>query len=340
MLLKEGTINEKKGNGMFIEFDDEYMDMDFYLHKTSDYNYIKRKYSPNYMKYGSYISLYTDNYEEKLGYFYLACLMSVKPIYKFSSYTRYAELLEFGFNNNNLEQIKFLLDYLIEYAALRGCFFIKVKTKEKSFEKFYELLRTYKHTEDEKYIYLDFKPIKHKFAKHLINYEGDKVSIEELYHLHQMKFDVKKDVCIYTLKDNQRFIVDRKTRKITYPEKMVNIDKKYYKLNQDSFNLMHLVIFDDYEYKNKIIDVGYKLEGYDYKLIKVDDTLLTFENFKHDENYKIYDDFYNFATKAYKEYGFYVLHVCGPATFEFKTFYAKFSKEWTFLPKYAGEDVD
>ena len=34
--------------------------------------------------------------------------------------------------------------------------FIKVKTKEKSFNKFYELLRTYKHTEDEKNIYNSF----------------------------------------------------------------------------------------------------------------------------------------------------------------------------------------
>ena len=340
MRSKNVEIKGKVLDDLFIELDDEYMDMDFYYDKKSDYNYIKRKYEHNYMKYGSYISLYRNEYEEKLGYFYLACCMSVKPIYKYPSYTRYAELLEFGFVNNNLEQVKFLIDYLIEYAAARGSLFIKVKTKEKSFKKFYEILRTYKHTEDDKFIYLEFEPVDYDFARHLIKYADDKLSIKELYHLLSMGFSVEKDICKYELQDKDCFIVDRKTRKVTYPERMINIDPKYNTLNQDSLSLMHLVISDDYDYKDKIIDVGYKLKGYDYELIKIGNHLLTFDNFKYDDEYKETDNFIEFAIKAYKEYGFTVLYICEKAKFDFKKFYASFSKSWNYLPNYAGEAVE
>lgn len=338
MRLTNVEIKGKIADDMFIELDDEYMDMDFYYDKKSDYNYIKRKYEHNYMKYGSYVSLYKNDYEEKLGYFYLACSMSVKPIYKYTSYTRYAELLEFGFVNNNLDQIKFLIDYLIEYAAQRGSFFIKVRTKEKSFEKFYELLREYKHTEDDKFIYLEFEPIEYDFAKHLVKYNDDKLSIKELYHLHSMGFQVEKDICKYELKDKDLFIVDRKTRKVTYPERVINIDSKYETLNQDSLSLMHLIIFDDYDYKGKIIDVGYRISGYDYEFIKIGHQLLTFDRFKYDEYYNVNENFEEFAIKAYKEYGFIVLYICEKAKFEFKKFYASFSREWNYLPNYAGEE--
>ena len=80
--------------GLHIEKDDEYMDMDYYKHegKNSEYNYIKRKYEPNYNKSGDYISLYRDNYSEKLGYYYISAILSVKPIRNYPAYSRYCEL--------------------------------------------------------------------------------------------------------------------------------------------------------------------------------------------------------------------------------------------------------
>ena len=221
---------------------------------------------------------------------------------------------------------------------MSGSLFIKVKTKEKSFEKFYELLRTYKHTEDDKFIYLEFEPVEYEFAKHLVKYDDDKITIKELYHLNELKFKIEKDFCIYELYDKDCFIVDRKTRKVTYPDRIINRGSKYDTLNQDSFDLMNLVIFDDYEYANKIIDVGYKLDGYDYELIKVGSTLLSFDRFKYINGYEKNEAFKDFAIKAYKKYGFTVFFLCEHAKFYFKKFYASFSKEWNFLSKYADKD--
>lgn len=177
--------------------------MDYYREKTSNYNYIKRKYSSSYSKSGKYIGLY--NNDEKLGYFYTSCRLATKPIYKYSNYTRYLELIEFGFNNNNIEQIYFLLDYLIEYASQNSCNFIQIKTKKKSFIKFYELLQRYPHTIDNDYIYLDIEPIKYDFLNHITNYDNDKISLKDLY---SMGFKIKKDVCYFNLNDNEAQFLD------------------------------------------------------------------------------------------------------------------------------------
>jgi hypothetical protein len=79
--------------------------------------------------------------------------------------------------------------------------------------------------------------------------------------------------------------------------------------------------------------------GYDYEFIKIGHQLLTFDRFKYDEYYNVNENFEEFAIKAYKEYGFIVLYICEKAKFEFKKFYASFSREWNYLPNYAGEEV-
>ena len=47
---------------------------------------------------------------------------------------------------------------------------------------------------------------------------------------------------------------------------------------------MHLVIFDNYSYANKTIDVGYKINGFAYELIRIERELLTFEKIVNDED--------------------------------------------------------
>ena len=204
--------------------------------------------------------------------------------------------------------------------------------------KFYELLRTYKHTEDEKFIYLEFEPVNYEFAKHLISYEDDKITIKELYHLNQMGFEIQRDICKYELYDKDCFIVDRKTRKVTYPDRIINLKAKHYKLGQDALNIMQLVIFDDYTYSKKIVDTDFKIDGYDYSFIKIDDDLFTFDRFKYDDNYRVTEVFAPLCQKAYTEYDCSMLYICGEAKFDFKTFYARFSKEHNVLHKYAKKE--
>lgn len=339
MFLNGVEIKSKIENGLFIDLDDEYTDMDFYREKTSEYNYIRRKYDKNYTKFGKYVGLYTDIDRDKLGYFYIAPKISIKPIYKYGNYIRYSELLEFGFLNDNVEQVKFLVEYMIEFAAKSGSYFIRIHTKEKAFEKFYEVLRLYPHTEDEKYIYLDFEPVDYDFAKHLVNYEGDKLSIKELYHLNAIGFKVYENVCKYRLYDGDYFVVDRKTREIFYPDRVINVSENYRMLNRYSLTFMGAIIsFYDYRFANTTIDLGYELEGRDCRLIKIGSELFTMQPFMLDEDDRPDKAFLiEFSENAYKKHGFTSLYLWDFAKFKFEIFYARTGERRFFLPNYVEE---
>ena len=326
--------------GLHIEDDDEYKDMDYYRYdsKDSDYNYIKRKYEPNYNKSGDYISLYKDNYSEKLGYYYLTAILSIKPIYKYPGYTIYGELLEFGFVNNNLDEVKFLLDNMFEYASNCNMKFIKVKTKEKSFEKFYELLRTYKHTEDEKHIYLAVKNTKPERYRYLKHYKNDKLTIKELYQLLAAKFKVLKNTCELELPNNEKFVVNRKTRKVSYPKRFINLSNKLTTFSKEALDLMQVYSLSAYDYKDDIIDTNYHIDGFNYTVVKAGSEILAGKEVKYIENsYEKKDNFMDFVIKAHDEHGIRVLHVCEGSKFYVKSIWSTCSKEWNYLPSIIEE---
>lgn len=332
--MKEYYDEELDLQGLHIEDDDEYKDMDYYKFegKQSNYNYIKRKYEPNYNKPGEYISLYRDNYSEKLGYYYLSSYLTTKPYHLCDSYQRYGELREFGFVNNNVEDVKFLMNHMLEYASECALKFIKVKTKEKSFSKFYEFLRTYPHTEDEKHIYLDVKdshPVRYEHLKH---YEDDALTIKELYHLYAERFTILKDTCEYELFDGEKFVVDRKTRKVSYPSRFINLSNKHLYFSQAALDLMSLYKFEAYSYKNSIVDADYHIEGYDYSFIKIGNELLAFRDFKYEEGWKVKDSFIDFVYKVHNDLHINVLHICDSSKLKLKTLYASSGREWNYLP--------
>lgn len=338
--MKDFYDEELELSGLHIEDDDEYMDMDYYKHdgKNSDYNYIKRKYEPNYNKSGDYISLYKDNYSEKLGYYYMNTRLTIKPVHKCKSYEIFAELLEFGFVNNNVDDVKFLLDHMFNYASKCNAKFIKVKTKEKSFEKFYDLLRTYPHYEDQKHIYLDVVDSKPEEFIHLKHYEDDKLTIRELYHLHSARFKILENTCELELPNNEKFVVDRKTRKVSYPDRFINLSEKHLTYGQDAIDLMQLYSMSAYDYKDDIIDVNYHIEGYDYSFIKVGIELLAFKDFKYKkDSYEIKEGFIDFVIKAHEELGFYVLHICSGSKLILSPIYSTCSKEYNFLASIVEE---
>lgn len=326
--------------GLHIEDDDEYKYMDFYRYdgKDSDYNYIKRKYEPNYNKSGDYISLYKDNYSEKLGYYYLTSILSIKPTYKYPGYTIYGELLEFGFVNNNLDEVKFLLDNMFEYASKCNMKFIKVKTKEKSFEKFYELLRTYKHSEDEKHIYLAVKNTKPERYRYLKHYKNDKLTMKELYHLLGARFKVLKNTCELELPNDEKFVVNRKTRKVSYPKRFINLSNKLTTFSKEALDLMQVYSMSAYDYKDDIIDTNYHINGFNYTVVKAGSEILAGREVKYIENsYEKKDNFMDFVIKAHDEHGIRVLHVCEGSKFYVKSIWSTCSKEWNYLPSIIEE---
>ena len=334
MRIEDDILIAKTYNDLFIDLDDEYMDMDFYK-----YNYIKTKYKPNYMKPGKYIGLYREGWE-KVGYFYVSSLMGLKPVHTFPRYTRYFELLEFGFLNNNIEEVKFLIDYLIYYCRTMAGTFLKIKTTENDFNPFYELIKKYPHTSDAKYLYIDLDPIEYEFTKHLVSYEGDQLTIKDLYHLYSIGFEVYKDSCIMNLQNDEIIKIDRKTANIIYPNRFINIPNKYLKLNKNSYNLISYISFEKYNLLNKTIQMDYRLPGYDYELIKIDNKLLSFVNFKDIDACTTREDFPYFAFEAYVNNGFTSLHIITNAKFDFKHYYPRHRLQFVYLPKYCGEETE
>ena len=339
MRLKEDLIIPKTYKNLSIDLDDEYQDLDFYKMRQSNYNYIKRKYDDIYRKSGKYVGLY-KNESEKLGYFFVSKSILFKKTHIYPAYTRYLELLEFGFLSNELEEVEFLIDYLYYYCRACGGTYLKIKTKEKEFAPFYELIKKYNYTEDDKYLYIDLEPIDYEFARHLVHYEDDKLTIRDLYFLQVMGFDIFRDKCVANLYKDRYIIVDRKTKRISYPDNIINRPTKYDKLNKNSYSLMFYLIREAYYHHDKVLDMGFKIEGYDYELIQVGYKLVSFVDIKNIDYCTTRSDFYDFATKAYKEHDISSLDIFVNVRFKFKKFYAGYSLNSVFLSKYAGEQIE
>lgn len=341
MRVKNYELEAKVFGNLSIELDDEYQDMNFYKYKESDYNYIKRKYEENYRKSGYYIGLY-ENESTKRGYFYVCENMLLKDQHIYKKHTRYAELLEFGFNNNDLEQVNFFIDYLYYYCKSLGSLFLKVKTKEKSFSKFYELIKKFKHTTYKDYIYIEIEEYQFENVKHLVNYKGDKLSFKELYHLNEIGFDFDKNKGILHLYKDQYIEIDRKTRKITYPTIFKNLseESRFNYLNNDSMALIHYCKSNYYDVYNEGIIFDYKINGLeDRELIKRGRRLITLEKEKYIEYYQVKDDVKDFAEIACTNSDVLSIDVIMSIGFRWKGFYANCSSIWIYLYKYIeGEE--
>ena len=79
------------------------------------------------------------------------------------------------------------------------------------------------------------------------------------------------------------------------------------------------------------------IEGYDYDFIRIGDELHTYKDFKYNPGYIVKDYFVNFAIKASEELGFNVLHVCDHNTLQLNILYARYGKEWNYLPSIIEE---
>lgn len=342
MRLKNCNLEAKKYKNLSIELEDEYKYMDFYRYEKSDYNYTKRKYDPNYCKSGDYVGLYEDESVHR-GYFYVARNMLLKDQHIYQKYCCYFELLEFGYNKNDLDGVNFLVDYLFYYCKTLCARFLKVKTKEKDFEKFYEVLRKYKHTIYKDYMYFDLNPVIYENMIHLKKYKGDKFTLKELYHLNEIGFDLDENKGVLVLKNNQVIEVDRKTRKITYPEMFKNLkeDSKYNYFNYYSSGLIHYIKSNIYDYYNCSIEFDYKIEGLeDRELIKAGYNLITLEKDKYIKDYKVRDDIKEFAEIVCTKAGITSMNVIIDSYFVWKAFYGTYASIWIYLEKYLHEEEE
>ena len=340
MRINNFEIEAKTYKNLSIDLEDEYSYMNFYKRKESDYNYIKRKYEPNYNKSGYYIGLYEDE-SIKRGYFYVVENMLLKDEHIYKKNTRYCELLEFGFTNNNLDQVNFLIDYLYYYVKHIGASFLKVKTKEKDFIKFYELLKKYKYTKYKNYIYIKIDKMKFESIRYLKKYKYDKISLKELYHLNEIGFVFSKTKGVLSLYNDECITINRKTRKITYPSFFKNLSKesKYNYLNYNSKALIHFVKSNLYEVYNENIELDYKVKDLEeYEFIKIGRRLLSLEKDKFIKDYQIKDNIKDFAKVVCNNDKITSMNVIMECDFRWKSYYASLSSIWIYLEKYLNEE--
>lgn len=341
MRRKDFELEAKTYGNLSIDLDDEYQDMYFYKLKESNYNYIKRKYINNYQNSGYYVGLY-ENESTKRGYFYVCENMLLKNEHIYQKYTRYIELLEFGFNNNDINQVNFLIDYLYYYCQGLGAQFLKIKTKEKAFCKFYELIKKFNHTTYKDYIYIDIVPLEFENLKHLKKYKGDKLTFKELYHLNQIGFDFDEEKGVLNLYNDQYIKIDRKTRRLTYSSVFKNLkdDSRFNYWNADSSSLIHYFKMNYYDICNNGVIFDYKIQGLeDKEFIRSGRKLITLEHEKYLKDYRLKEEIADFAKEVCSKTDILSMDIVMNSYFRWKSYYASVSSVWVYLYKYfEGEE--
>ena len=341
MRRKDFELEAKTYGNLSIDLDDEYQDMDFYKFKESNYNYIKRKYINNYQNSGYYVGLY-ENESTKRGYFYVCENMLLKNEHIYPKHTRYIELLEFGFNNNDINQVNFLIDYLYYYCQGLGAQFLKIKTKEKAFCKFYELIKKFNHTAYKDYIYIDIVPLEFENLKHLKKYKGDKLTFKELYHLNQIGFDFDEEKGVLNLYNDQYIKIDRKTRRFTYSSVFKNLkdDSRFNYWNADSSALIHYFKMNYYDICNNGVIFDYKIRGLeDREFIRSGKKLITLEHEKYLKDYRLKEEIADFAKEVCSKTDILSMDIVMNSYFRWKSYYASVSSVWVYLYKYfEGEE--
>lgn len=341
MRIKDFELEAKTFDNLTIELEDEYMYMNFYKYQKADFNYIKRRYEENYSKSGYYVGLYEDE-SIHCGYFYIYENMLLKAEHIYPKHTRYMELLEFGFNKNNVYQANLFVDYLYYYCQSLGANFLKVKTTEKVFNKFYELLKKFKYTVYKEYMYIEIAAKEFENLKHLKPYKGDKLSFKDLYHLNEIGFDFDVEKGVLVLPDGNRIEINRKTKKITYPLMVKNLseDSKFNYFNYDSCALVHYIKSHFYDIENHDIELDYKIKGFENReLIKIGQKLITLEKGKYIDDYQIKDEIVDFAKAVCENTNIISMDVIMDCGFRWKNYYASLSSIWIYLPKYVyGEE--
>lgn len=136
---------------------------------------------------------------------------------------------------------KILFDYLIEYSIYNGYKAISFKNVEgyDVFKKF--VLKNYKPIFNEgKYYIINENPRIRSCQKFLTTYKEDKISLEDLYFLYALNFDILKTKCKLKLNNGESIEVDRLSGAISLPAN-VTILKDELKLNENTRYLIEII---------------------------------------------------------------------------------------------------
>ncbi len=185
------------------------------------YPELKLKYNTREDKNPTNVYLMRDN-REIVGYFMATDFIEEKPNGSVEKFQRKMVLHDFAiFSRTYAKHGKLLLNFFYEISKKCYCKVIEIR-KVEGFEYFYKFLKANFQTTENKDCYV----IKIENAKafpyeqNLKIFEGDKLSLEDLYFLFALKFKIYKNKCVYKHNDFN-IIVDRKSGLVSLPK---NVD--------------------------------------------------------------------------------------------------------------------
>ncbi len=167
---------------------------------------------------------------------------------------------------------KKLIDFMIKYA-IHNSYSVITFYKSDEYSVFNNFINRHYNVKliDEKYYLFIDNPKIRSYQRHLTIYDNDNISIENIYFLYDLGFDVLKTKCRYKLNDNEEISVDRKTGIITFPSN-VEITSEVV-LNDYTRTLVYTVkgMYHANDIKN--VDITYYVNNPNYYEAIIDGTL-------------------------------------------------------------------
>lgn len=210
---------------------------------TDYYSFIKLGYKVDDYKSKIFdTSFYIKDNGAIVGYFLAYNVVNVDDQGALPLYSRKLVLYDFAISARAYSKYGLLLiNFLIDYAKNNGYKAIEIKKIDK-YTFFLDFLRrNFELSEfgDNFYIMIDQPKIKSS-EKHLVIYDGDKVSLDDLYFLCDLKFSIGKKTAKLKLKEDEYITISRASGKIAFPPN-VEVVRDDVVLNWHTRSIIHLI---------------------------------------------------------------------------------------------------
>ena len=246
-------------------------------------------------QYEEYKSKYSDiTYvmvlnNEIIGYFMAFNEINIGSNIDLPLYSKELILYDFAVDTKAYSKYsKILINYLVQYAKNDGYNVITIH-KEEKYNRFNNFVRKnvkVKETENKIYILIENPKIR-SCQKYLTVYENDSISIEELYFLYDLNFDILKTKSKLKLNDNEEIVINRSTGEILFP-KRVNLIQDKVILNSTTKSLVFLIVSMYYMDDMSDITILYDVNNPKYYEANIDGLLYvskTLKELKNDNDY-------------------------------------------------------
>lgn len=295
----------KNDNGIEIFLDENYVKGWWKSCPDFSYLYVHDK-NATQTEARNCITMFKDGDETA----YFICEKKYLPCDKhgYFSYDTYLNVLEFGIDDEAIDDFDLLVDYLFEFARYMGVKFIKVSKKE-SFTNFYSLITPYATANESDCFILNVEKTNlYEDFLHLRLYDDDFLTFEELCFLQCRNFTLTRDNCFLKIGDDV-LSVDRKTRKITFPNFVKNDGALPLLLDKENCGLIAFLSTELNLAKTLGLTVGVQIADLSQRFAFLgEQKLLVFNDVTLDEN--VFEILYKIKTHTtFEKYSFYCVNL-------------------------------